>query len=217
MTSSIIERETIVAPPALCPELRIRQITPACRLWRATEDEAASAGIVEPYWAFCWAGGQAIARHLLDGPDLSGARVLDFGSGCGICGIAAALRGAEVLAADIDPTATEATSLNAALNRVGVSTTTDDLIGRFDHVWNVVLAGDMTYERALTDRVLEWLRALTERGSRVLVGDPGRGFIDANRLEALATYETPADNDPGESFYVRTTVYRVGVASARGA
>jgi predicted nicotinamide N-methyase len=184
-------------------------ITPASPLWRATEAEAAAAGLVEPYWAFCWAGGQALARYVLDhGALVRGKTVLDFGAGGGVEAVAAALRGGRVLAADIDPLAARAIRANAELNGVEIDTTVEDLIGRAGS-WDVVLVGDVTYEAELTRRVLAWLGDLAARGAVVLIGDPGRGFIDPGAFDALVTYDAPADNDPGESFFVRTTVYRV--------
>lgn len=201
---------TTIARPRLCPEIALRLITPGTPLWRASEEQAAELGIVEPYWAFCWAGGQAVARHVLDHPELVRARrVLDFGCGGAVAGIAAGLRGATVLASDIDPLAVRAAEDNAALNDVTLQTTTEDLIGRLDVRWDVVLVGDVTYEPGLAARVIPWLVALAGGGTTVLLGDPGRGHLDPSRLEPLATYEAPPDNDPGESFFVRTTVYRV--------
>jgi predicted nicotinamide N-methyase len=200
---------TVVASPTLCPEIRMHLITPACRLWRASEEEARAVGLIEPYWAFCWAGGQALTRYVLDHGDLvRGRRVLAFGAGGGAEAIAAALRGADVLAADIDPLAAAAVEANAALNDVRVATTTEDLVGSLGH-WDVILAGDVTYEPDLTARVLSWLRGAAAGGVRILLGDPGRGYVDPPSLETCVTYDAPADNDPGESFFVRTTVYRV--------
>jgi predicted nicotinamide N-methyase len=210
-----IEAATEALRPALCPELVLRQITPRCALWWGREEDAAALGFPEPYWAFCWAGGQAVARHVLDGPSLAGQRVLDFGAGGGICAIAAALRGAGVLAADVDPVATTATEINARLNGVTVQTTTDDLVGHLDGAWDLVLVGDVTYEPDLAARVVAWLTALAERGTSVLVGDPNRGFIARDHLELAATYEAPADNDTGEAFRIRTNVYRLGSDSGR--
>jgi predicted nicotinamide N-methyase len=205
----VVPEHTVIAAPTLCPELRMHLITPASPLWRATEAEAAAAGLVEPYWAFCWAGGQALARYILDhGEIVRGRRVLDFGAGGGVEAMAAAVRGGAVLAADIDPIAVRAVRVNAELNGVEVDVTTEDLIGS-PGPWDVVLVGDVTYEADLTRRVLAWLRDLSTRGATVLIGDPGRGFIDPSTLHAVITYDAPADNDPGESFFVRTTVYQV--------
>jgi predicted nicotinamide N-methyase len=201
---------TVVAPARLCPAIHLHLITASCPMWRATEDEAARAGLVEPYWAFSWAGGQALARYVLDHPEVvRGKSVLDFGAGGAVEGIAAALAGGRVLAADIDPLAIEATRLNAALSGVTLETTTDNLIGRIDRTWDVVLAGDVFYGTEMAAPTLAWLRELATRGALVLIGDPDRGFLDTSGLEHVARYEAPADNDADGSFLRPTTVYRV--------
>jgi len=200
-----------VARPPLVPELQLRLVTEACPLWRATEADLARLGLAEPYWAFAWPGGQALARHLLDHPELCrGRRALDFGSGCAVQALAAAKAGAAgVLAADVDPLAGEAAAINAELNGVsGLETTTRDLIGA-DEGWDLVLAGDLFYEAALARRVSGWLARLAARGATVLVGDPGRGFFDASRAERLAGYDAPADVDVDGRYRRATAVYRL--------
>jgi len=202
-----ILRHTEIAPARLCPEIRLHLVTARCPLFRATEDEAARAGLVEPYWAFSWAGGQALARYVLDHPEeLAGRTVLDFGAGGAVEGIAAALAGASVLAADIDPMAVEAARLNAELAGVALETTTENLIG-IDRGWEVVLAGDVFYGHDMATPVVTWLRALAGRGARVLIGDPDRGFLDTEGLTALARYDAPDDNDADGSFLRPTSVY----------
>jgi predicted nicotinamide N-methyase len=200
---------TVEAAPTLVPELRLRLVTPACALWRARPEEAAALGFVDPYWAFCWPGGQAVARHVLDRPDLArGRSVLDFGAGGGVVALAAAKAGAaRVLAADIDPAACEAAALNAALNAVALDVTDDDLVGR-DDGWDVVLAGDVTYEPALARRVVAWLQALARRGALVLVGDPGRHAMPPD-FAAEARYVAPSDVDGTGPLRRPTTVWRV--------
>jgi predicted nicotinamide N-methyase len=150
----LVLQHTVVATPPLCPELRLHLVTETCPLWRATEADLARLGLSEPYWAFCWPGGQALARHLLDHPALvAGARVLDFGAGSGVEAIAALRAGAaHALAADIDPLAGVACRLNARLNDVALEVTDEDLVGS-DRGWDVVLVGDMFYERRLAERV----------------------------------------------------------------
>lgn len=208
----MIERHTALVPARLCPEIVLHLITADCPLWRATEAEAAAAGLVEPYWAFCWAGGQALARYVLDRPELvRGKRVLDFGAGGAVEGIAAALAKADVLAADIDVMAARAAELNAAANGVALTITTDNLIGHFYGHWDVVLAGDVFYGTEMAAPILAWLRGLAERGATVLIGDPDRGFLDTSGLVPVARYDAPADNDADGSFLRPTTVYRIGV------
>ncbi|MDD9924304.1 MAG: 50S ribosomal protein L11 methyltransferase, partial [Rhodospirillaceae bacterium] len=142
-----------------------------------------------PYWAFAWAGGQALARYVLDNPDVvAGKRVLDFGAGSGLVAIAAAKAGAaEIIAADIDPVAAEAMSLNGALNGVDFSITTEDLIDT-DGGWDPMLIGDVCYDKEIADRLLPWLRGLAAVGRTVLIGDPGRFILRDMGLETIAAY-----------------------------
>ncbi len=204
--------ETSVAEPLLCPEIRLRLITAACRLWRATDRDLAAIGLADPYWAFAWPGGQALARLVLDRPDVvRGRSVLDFGSGSGIVAIAAAKSGARsVLAADVDPIACEAAAINASLNGVEIETTSADLTeAPVDVPWDVVLAGDVAYDREQALRFIAWLRGLARRGVEVLIADPERGFLDRSGLSAIAAYEAPADLDSDGRILKRTVVHRV--------
>jgi len=208
---AIILEHTEVAPARLCPEIRLHLVTARCPLFRATEEEAAKAGLAEPYWAFSWAGGQALARYILDHQgDFAGRTVLDFGAGGAVEGIAAAMAGARVVAADIEPMAIEAARLNAELAGVAIETTTDDLVGRVDTVWDIVLAGDVFYGYDMATPLVTCLRAIAARGATVLIGDPDRGFLDTAGLELLARYDAPADNDADGSFLRPTSVYRLG-------
>lgn len=210
---AIVRRHTVPARPFLCPELRMRLVTPDCSLWAATETELEALGLRDPFWAFAWPGGQALARWLLDHPRrICGRRVLAVGSGGGVEVIAAARAGAEVWAADIDPLATAACAENACLNRVQdqVKAETIDLVGRTRLPVDLVLAGDVSYESALEQRLRPWLRTLAAEGKEVLIADPGRGYLDPTLLEAVAVYQAPADVDGDGSHLVATTIYRVG-------
>jgi predicted nicotinamide N-methyase len=163
-----------------------------------------------PYWAFAWAGGQALARLILDRPQLvSGQRVLDLGSGCGMSAIAAMRAGAScVLAADIDPMALAAIGLNAAANGVTVATTGEDLLGRAPADVDVVLVGDLFYERALADRVLTFIEASAASGALVLIGDPQRNYFPKGRFEAIAEYRVPVTRDLEDAEIKKTAVWR---------
>lgn len=192
-----IRAETVIATTPLVPEIRLHLITHECRLWHATEAEALAAGLPEPYWAFSWPGGQALARHLLDHPQLvHGKRVVDFGAGSAIEGIAARLAGAaSVLAVDLDPIAAVAARMNAALDGAGgLETSTRDLIGA-ELEADVVLAGDVFYDRELAARGKAWLQRLAQRGVLVLLGDPARGFLELGGLARIAAYSAGADGD----------------------
>ncbi len=208
---TILDNTVVVSPP-LCPELRLRLIAPGCRLWRGTEYDAADAGLPWPFWAFAWPGGQALARYLLDHPEVvAGRTVLDFGAGCGIGAIAAVKAGARsVLAADIDPLSVLAVELNAALNGVALRTTRRDCVGVPVPEWEVVLVGDMYYDAGEASRTTGWLRDVARRGARVLVGDPHRGFFRPAGTTELASYRAPADNDADGSRLVDTGVYELG-------
>jgi len=208
--TAFILQNTRLVPPFLCPEMRLHLITELCPLWHATEPELAVLGIGDPYWGFCWAGGQALARYILDhGDEFSGKRVLDFGAGCGVEAVAAMMSGARsVLAADIDPFAATATQLNARANGVSVETTTEDLIGRELSGFDAVIAGDMFYDPAFARKVLSWFSSLGSAGMEVFLGDPSRGNLPpAAALSPLAVYQATADTDLAGKHLQRTTVY----------
>lgn len=193
--------QTLVAAPALCPEIRLRLVTAACPLWTASVEDLERLSLPDPFWAFAWPGGQALARHLLDHPGLvRGRRVLDVGAGSALQAIAALMAGASsALAADIDLFAAEAAQVNAEINGVALEVASDDRVGgAAAGDYDVVLAGDMFYEPQLAARLSGWLAALARAGATVLVGDPGRGLLPAAGLSLLAEYETPPDADgPG--------------------
>ncbi len=156
----------------------------AVALWTKTEEELGEIGLPPPFWAFAWAGGQALARYIEDHPELvAGKRVLDFASGSGMVAIAAALSGASsVAASEIDDFALAAIEINAEANGVTVTTLAGDIVGR-DDGWEVVFAGDVSYERDMAEAVTNWLEALAARGAEVLIGDPGRTYLAKDRLE----------------------------------
>jgi predicted nicotinamide N-methyase len=205
----ILRNTSLVAPP-LVPEVRLLLATEVVPLWRKTEEELQAEGIPPPYWAFAWAGGQALARYLLDHPkDVRGRSVLDFGSGSGLVAIAAAKAGApHVMAADIDDFALAAIALNAQLNQVGIETTSEDLIGS-DVPQKLILLGDMCYERPLAGRLLAWVRDRANMGSTVLLGDPGRSYFPNSGVERLATYHVKTTRDLEDREIRETSVYRL--------
>ncbi len=174
-----VRRNTAIAAPPLVPEIRLHLATEVTPIWQASEESLARGGVPPPFWAFAWAGGQPLARYLLDHPDtVAGRVVLDFGSGSGLVAIAAAKAGARsVLAAEIDHFAAAAIAANAVLNDVAVAVTTADVIDTVDRRWQVVTAGDVCYEREMTDRTIPWLRRLAGGGRLVLLGDPGRAYL----------------------------------------
>ena len=182
-------------------------------LWLKTEEELGELGLPPPFWAFAWAGGQALARHIADHPDLvRGRRALDFASGSGLVAIAAALSGAaRVEAGEIDPFALTAIALNAEANGVEIFAHACDLVGR-DEGWDVVLAGDVSYERDMAAAVADWLERLALRGAEVLIGDPGRAYLPRERLDRIAEYSVPVTRELEDSEIKRTGVYRFRAA-----
>jgi predicted nicotinamide N-methyase len=181
----------------------------ATELWQRTEEELGEIGLPPPFWAFAWAGGQALARYILDNPDIvRGRRVLDFASGSGLVAIAAMKAGAaSVTACDIDPFAIAAIGLNAQANDVTVGAVQQDLVGE-DQGWDVVLAGDICYEQDLALRVTDWLFTLSCRGATVLIGDPGRTYLPKDRLEKVAAYEVPVTRTLEDADIKRSGVWR---------
>jgi predicted nicotinamide N-methyase len=195
-----------VAPP-LVPEIKLHLASELVPLWRKTEEELEKEGVPPPYWAFAWAGGQALARYILD-ECLGTKSALDFGSGSGLVAIAAAKAGAaRVLAADIDRFAAAAIALNAEENGVRVDVTTDDVIGRQGD-WDTILVGDMCYERPLAERLLAWLDERARAGVAVLMGDPGRTYFPKSGVEKLATYQVPTTRELEDREIRETSVYR---------
>jgi len=204
----ILANTSLIAPPHV-PEIRLRLASEAHDLWLKTEEDLEEIGLPPPFWAFAWAGGQGLARYILDHPDeVRGKRVLDFASGSGLVAIAAKIAGAsEVIAADIDPWAGTAVRLNAGENGAEIAFTGDNLIGMPISA-DVFLAGDVFYDRDFASALTEWFAQLAAGGMRVLVGDPGRSYCPTERLEALATYQVPVTRALEDSEVKKTTVWR---------
>jgi predicted nicotinamide N-methyase len=205
----ILDNTALMAPPHV-PEVFLHLAGEAHDLWLRTEDELAEIGLPPPFWAFAWAGGQGLARYVLDHPEIvRGKSVLDFASGSGLVAIAAAKAGAaEVIAADIDPFCETAIALNLEANGVKASFQGRDRVGK-DEGWDVVLAGDVFYDKAFADRLMPWLTTLTTRGADILVGDPGRAYLPKAGLQSLAVYQVPVTRVLEDAEVKRTTVWRL--------
>jgi len=188
--AQFIRANTQVLAPPLVPEIRLHLATQMTPLWQATEAVLAQGAVPPPFWAFAWAGGQALARYLLDNPELvQGREVLDIGSGSGIVAIAAATAGAaRVTAAEIDPFAAAAIALNAPLNGIELKIETRDLLDRGPAGWAVALAGDICYEEPMSSRAIALLRRIAARDRLALLGDPGRAYLPRSGMVELARY-----------------------------
>jgi predicted nicotinamide N-methyase len=208
--AAFVRAHTAPAAPPLVPEIRLHLASEVTPLWQATEATLKASGLAPPYWAFAWPGGQALARHLLDRPALvAGRRVLDFAAGSGLAAIAAARAGAAAAeAAEIDPLACAAIALNAAANGVAVACRAEDLVGSPSR-WEVVLAGDVCYERPMAERVAAWLGDLAAAGTLVLMGDPGRAYLPRAGLAELARYRVPTSRELEDRTERETVVWRV--------
>jgi predicted nicotinamide N-methyase len=207
---AFILTQTVIAAPPLTPEIRLHLATEITPIWEATEANLTQMNLPPPYWAFAWAGGQALTRFLLDHPDwVKGKRVLDFAAGSGLSAIGAAKAGASLVeAAEIDDYAIAAIALNARINDVAIKLVREDLVGIAPR-WDVVLAGDVCYERPMAERVIAWFRALAARGVAVLMGDPGRAYLPQSGLVELARYQVPTSLELEDRTMRETIVWRL--------
>ena len=209
--AGFIRANTEILSPPLIPEIRLHLAHEALPIWQKTEEELATLGLPPPFWAFAWAGGQALARFVLDHPDyVRGRHVVDLASGSGLVAIAAMRAGAaSVLAADIDTFAVCAIRLNAALNGLTVAATADDLLAKPPPACDAILVGDLFYEQSLAERVLIWLRDAQAQGSGILIGDPGRSYLPKSALAPIAEYHVPVTRELEDSEIKRSAVWRL--------
>ena len=207
--ADFIATNTRLLPVPHAPEVRLHLADEATELWSKTEEELGEIGLPPPFWAFAWAGGQALARWVLDNPDVvRGKHVLDFAAGSGLVGIAASMAGAaQTTCVDIDAYAISAICLNARANGCEVSARQGDIVGT-DEGWDVVLAGDVSYERDMAARVTEWLSGLARRGAIVRIGDPGRSYLARKRLVSIAEYRIAVSRSLEDTEIKRTGVWR---------
>lgn len=207
----ILDHATLLPVP-LTPEIELYLADDQTPLWRLGEEELLELGLPSPFWAFAWAGGQALARYCLDNPDLTkGKSVIDFASGSGLVAIAAAKAGAnQILATDIDPFSVEAIQINAEHNNVTLQASVDNLLtsDAIHHLRknppDIFLAGDVFYDADMTKAVLALLDPLTQQGTEILVGDPNRSYLPQDRLELIETYQVPVTREL-EDYEIRST------------
>lgn len=210
---AFIRTNTALEAPAMVPEFRLWLASEYVPIWQATEAWLEEQNIDPPYWAFCWPGGQAVARYLLDNPSLvAGKRVIDFAAGSGVSSMAAARCGAaSVLANDIDLLSLVAARLNASANGLSIDTSQEDWLAGppGSPEADVVIAGDVCYEREMSVQALAWLRSHAEKGRLVLLGDPGRNYFSAQGLEERGRYEIPTTLQLENRGMRETVVWRV--------
>ncbi|MER6400050.1 class I SAM-dependent methyltransferase [Kitasatospora sp. NPDC059973] len=206
-----VRNATSPAPVPFVPEISLRMADDAIELWETTESARGEVGLAPPFWAFAWAGGVGVARYVLDHPEVvAGRTVLDLAAGSGLVAIAAAMRGAEsVRAAEIDAYAVAAIGLNAEANGVRVAAAVEDLLDGDGAPADVVLAGDVFYERAMAARFLPFLERARARGAVVIVGDPGRAYLPRGHFTELAAYRVPVVADLEDAALKTTTVWEL--------
>ncbi len=211
--AAFIEANTVLLPVPHAPEIRLYVADEVTELWHKTEEDLEKIGLPPPFWAFAWAGGQGLARYILDHPEtVRGKRVLDFASGSGLVGIAAMMAGAaSVEAVDIDGFAAEAMRLNAAANGIELSIRCEDIVGQ-SGAWDTVLAGDICYDRDMALRVLDWLKVLQASGMDVVLGDPGRAFLPKADLVELAEYRVATTRAIEDMDVKHTKVFRLAAS-----
>jgi len=207
---AFIRENTRILAPSYIPEIKLHLADDAVALWELTEQELDALDLAPPFWAFAWAGGQALARYLLDNSEIArGREVLDVASGCGVAAIAARLAGARsVSAVDIDAFAVHAARLNAELNNVSINALNGNPVGQPTGA-ELVLVGDLFYDRDLAPQVLDWLLALQAAGKQVLIGDPGRTYLPRHKLEQIAAYNIPVTRALEDAEIKRAAVWRL--------
>ena len=197
--------------PPLVPEVRLHLAHEAVPLWQKTEEELGEMGLAPPFWAFAWAGGQALARYVLDNSDkVENLRVLDLATGSGLVAIAAVRAGsASIVATDIDEFATTAAEMNAELNQVKLEIKLEDVLHQQPPPADIILVGDLFYEKTLAARCLTWLRQAQGQGAKVFIGDPGRSYLPKEQLEKLAEYNVPVTRDLEDAEIKKTSVWQL--------
>ena len=208
---AFLRANTKLLVSTLVPEIKLHVAEESLPIWEKTEEELGEMNVPPPYWAFAWAGGQVLARYILDNPALvAGKRVLDLGSGSGLVAIASRRAGAaEALAADIDPFASAAALTNAEANGVRLRVTDDDILDKTPGDIDVVLVGDMFYERDLSARVVSFIERAAASDAPVLVGDPWRSYFPTERFTSIASYDVPTTRELEDREMKHAAVWRL--------
>jgi predicted nicotinamide N-methyase len=207
---AFIRQHTELLSPPLVPELKLHLAHEAIPIWQKTEEELGELGLPPPFWAFAWAGGQALARYILDHPEIvKDKKVLDLASGSGLVALAAVKAGAKaVLAADIDAFSIAAIEVNAEVNDCVIQTTSEDLLAGPAAQFDVILVGDMFYEKTTAARCLAFLKTSQ---AQILIGDPSRSYLPQDQLEKIATYSVPVSRDLEDAEIKQTSVWRLAL------
>jgi predicted nicotinamide N-methyase len=208
--AAFVRAHTTLDCAAFVPEITLHLASAITPIWQATEAWLDERNMDPPFWAFAWPGGQALARHVLDNPaSIAGYRVLDFAAGCGIAAIACArARAHSIEAAEIDPLACAAITMNAAANGVSVTLSAADIVGA-ECRWDVILCGDVCYEAPMTSLIMPWLRRMA-REANVWIADPGRSYLPQSGLSAFARYRVPTTLELEDRTERMVTLYRLG-------
>ena len=206
---AFIRENTRIQTVPHAPEISLWLADEVTPIWRMTEEALEQIGLPPPFWAFAWSGGQGLARWVLDNPGtFAGRSVVDFAAGSGLVGVAAMKAGAtRVLCADIDPFCEAAVRLNGAANGVALSFTDADLLDSAPPEVDVICAGDVCYEKPMTDRVMAWLRQARLQGSQVFIGDPHRTYFRTEGLTHLAEYQVPTTRELEDFAIKRSSVF----------
>lgn len=209
--TAFIQANTKILQPPLVPEISLHLAEESLPIWQKTEEELGEMNVPPPFWAFAWAGGQALARYLLDNRELvADKRVWDVGSGSGLSAIAAGLAGAtNVVAYDIDRLSLVAMAMNAELNGVALQASSEDVLDQAGVDVDVLLVGDLFYERTVADRVLGLVERVSRSNTLVLVGDPQRGYFPKDRFDSVAEYHVPVTRELEDAEIKRSAVWRI--------
>ncbi|MQA67283.1 MAG: methyltransferase [Alphaproteobacteria bacterium] len=210
-TQAFVRAQTRPARHPLVPEITLRLASRITPIWTASEESLATSGVEPPYWAFCWPGGAATARFLLDHPErVTGRRVMDIAAGSGVAAIAAAKAGAAwVSAHEIDAYARAAVAVNARANNVAIDIPAGDPLDAVPPADAVILAGDVCYQRDMAARMIDWLRRAHAAGAEVWLADPGRAYLPEIGIEECARYTVPTSLELEDREMRETVLYRL--------
>ncbi len=207
---AFIRANTSILSPPLVPEVKLHLAHEAVPLWQKTEEQLGEMGLPPPFWAFAWAGGQALARHILDAGVVAGSSILDVATGSGLVAIAAAKSGARrVSATEIDEFAIAAAGMNASLNDATLDIQHTDVLTAPPPIFDFIFVGDLFYERSISERCFAWLAQAETNGSKVLIGDPGRSYLPKDKLEKVSEYNVPVTRDLEDAEIKRSAVWRL--------